>query len=110
MNVNQTDFDVIKEATSMKILKNKSFNLHMISKQFVEKFSSFDDKISNISKDKLIEKFCYHLFGMREKRKFAIEEKVVEGIILGITDNYMLSVELDNQVKHYDNEQIKLIL
>ena len=110
LNVNQTDFDVIKEATSMKILKSKSFNLHMISKQFVEKFSSFDDKISNISKDKLIEKFCYHLFGIREKRKFAIEEKVVEGIILGITDNYMLSVELDNQVKHYDNEQIKLIL
>ena len=110
LNVNQTDFDVIKEATSMKILKNKSFNLHMISKQFVEKFSSFDDKISNISKDKLIEKFCYHLFGMREKRKFTIEEKVVEGIILGITDNYMLSVESDNQVKHYDKEQIKLIL
>ena len=110
LNVNQTDFDVIKEATSMKILKNKSFNLHMISKQFVEKFSSFDDKISNISKDKLIEKFCSHLFGIREKKKFAIGEKVVEGKILGITDNYMLSVELDNQVKHYDKEQIKLIL
>ena len=47
---------------------------------------------------------------MREKRKFTIEEKVVEGIILGITDNYMLSVESDNQVKHYDKEQIKLIL
>ena len=94
----------------MKILKNKSFDLHMISKQFVDKFSSFDDKISNVSKDKLIEKFCYHLFGIREKRKFAIEEKVVEGIILGITDNYMLSVESDNQVKHYDKEQIKLIL
>ena len=30
LNVNQTDFDVIKEATSMKILKNKSFDLHMI--------------------------------------------------------------------------------
>ena len=39
LNVNQTDFDVIKEATSMKILKNKSFNPHMISEQFVEKFS-----------------------------------------------------------------------
>ena len=47
---------------------------------------------------------------MREKRKFTIEKKVVEGIILGITDNYMLNVELDKQVKHYDSGQIKLIL
>ena len=110
LNVNQTDFDTIKEATSMKILKNKSFNLHMISEQFIEKFSSFEDKISNLLKDKLVEKFCSHLYGIREKRKFVIGEKVVEGIILGITDNYMLSVESDNQVKHYDKEQIKLIL
>ena len=110
LNVNQTDFDGIKEATSMKIIKNNSFNLHMISKQFIEEFSSFDDKISNLSKDKLIEKFCSHLFGIREKKKFAIGEKVVQGIILGITDNYMLNVEFDKQVKHYDNGQIKLIL
>ena len=110
LNVNQTDFDGIKEATSMKIIKNKSFNLHMISKQFIEKFSSFNDKISNLSKDKLIETFCSHLFGIREKKKFAIGEKVVEGIILGITDNYMLNIELDKQVEHYDNGQIKLIL
>ena len=40
----------------------------------------------------------------------AVTKKVVEGKILGITENYMLSVELDNQVKHYDNGQIKLIL
>ena len=110
LNVNQTDFDTIKEATSMKILKNKSFNLHMISEQFIEKFSSFEDKISNLLKDKLVEKFCSHLYGIREKRKFVIGEKVVEGIILGITDNYMLNVELDKQVKHYDSGQIKLIL
>ena len=110
LNVNQTDFDGIKEATSMKIIKNKSFNLHMISKQFIEKFSSFDGKISNLSKHKLIEKFCSHLFGIREKKKFAIGEKVVEGKILGITDNYMLNIEFDKQVKHFDNGQIKLIL
>ena len=110
LNVNQTDFDTIKEATSMKILKNKSFNLHMISEQFIEKFCSFEDKISNLLKDKLVEKFCSHLYGIREKRKFVIGEKVVEGIILGITDNYMLNVELDKQVKHYDSGQIKLIL
>ena len=110
LNVNQTDFDVIKGAISMKIIKNKSFNLHMISKQFIEEFSSFDDKISNLSKDMLIDKFYSHLFGIREKKKFAIGKKVVEGIILGITDNYMLNIELDKQVKHYDNGQIKLIL
>ena len=94
----------------MKILKNKSFNLHMISEQIIEKFSSFEVKISNLLKDKLVEKFCSHLYGIREKRKFVIGEKVVEGIILGITDNYMLNVELDKQVKHYDSGQIKLIL
>ena len=110
LNVNQTDFDVLKEATSMKILKNKSFNLHLISKQFVQKFSLFDNKILSVSKDKLIDKFCTHLYGIKEKRKFTIGEKVVEGIILGITDNYMLNVELDKKVKHFDNGQIKLIL
>ena len=81
MNVNQTDFDVIKEATSMKILKNKNFDLHMISKHLVEKFSSFEDKISNLLKDKLVEKFCSHLYGIREKRKFVIGEKVVEHML-----------------------------
>ena len=109
-NINQTDFDVIKEATSMKILKKKNFNLHIISNQFIEKFSLFEDKMLNLSKDKLIEKFCSYLYGIREKRKFAVGEKVVEGIILGITENYMLSVEFKKQVKHYDNGQIKLIL
>lgn len=110
LNVNQTDFDLIKGATSMKILKNKSFNLQLISQNFIEKFSSFENKISNLSKDKLIEKFCSHLFGIREKRKFVIRKKVVEGIILGITNNYMLNVELGKEIKQFNNGQIKLIL
>ena len=110
LNVNQIDFDQMKHATSMKIIKKKNFNLQDISKRLIHKLSSLESKICNHSKEQLIEQFCTNLFGIREKQKFIIGENLVVGTILGITDDYMLNVGLGKQIEQFENGQIKLIL
>ena len=109
LNVNQIDFDLITGATSMKILKNESFDLNKLSKEFIEKFSLLEHQIKNLSKDELVKKFTFHLYGLRKKQKFEIGNKVVEGSVLGISDDYRLKVQIDKQTKYFDNGQIKLI-
>ena len=109
LNVNQIDFDLITGATSMKILKNKSFDLNKLFKEFIKKFSLIEHQIKNLSKDELVKKFTFHLYGLRKKQKFQIGNKVVEGSVLGISDDYRLKVQIDKQTKYFDNGQIKLI-
>ena len=109
LNVNQIDFDLITGATSMKILKNESFDLNKLFKEFIEKFSLLEQQINNLSKDELVKKFTFHLYGLRKKQKFQIGNKVVEGSVLGISDEYKLKVQIDKQTKYFDNGQIKLI-
>ena len=109
LNVNQIDFDIITGATSMKILKNESFDLNKLFKEFIKKFSLLEHQIKNLSKDKLVKKFTFHLYGLRKKQKFQIGNKVIEGSVLGISDDYRLKVQIDKQTKYFDNGQIKLI-
>ena len=109
LNVNQIDFDLITGATSMKILKNESFDLNKLFKEFIKKFSLLEHQIKNLSKDELVKKFTFHLYGLRKKQKFEIGNKVVEGSVLGISDDYRLKVQIDKQTKYFDNGQIKLI-
>ena len=109
LNVNQTDFDLIAGATSMKILKNESFDLNKLFKEFIKKFSLVEHQIKNFSKDELVKKFTFHLYGLRKKQKFQIDNKVFEGLILGISDDYRLKVQIHKQIKYFDNGQIKLI-
>ena len=109
LNVNQIDFDLITGATSMKILKNESFDLNKLFKEFIEKFSLLEQQIKNLSKDELVKKFTFYLYGLRKKQKFQIGNKVVEGSVLGISDDYKLKVQIDKQTKYFDNGQIKLI-
>ena len=109
LNVNQIDFDLITGATSMKILKNESFDLNKLFKEFIKKFSLLEHQIKNLSKDKLVKKFTFHLYGLRKKQNFQIGNKVVQGSVLGISDDYRLKVQIDKQTKYFDNGQIKLI-
>ena len=57
----------------------------------------------------MVKKFTSHLYGLRKKQKFQISNKVVEGSVLGISDDYKLKVQIDKQTKYFDNGQIKLI-
>ena len=109
LNVNQIDFDLITDATSMKILKNESFDLNKLSIEFIKKFSSLEFQIKKLSKAGLFKKFSSNLYGLRKKQKFQIDNKIVEGFILGISDDYRLKVMIEKQIKHFDNGQIKLI-
>ena len=44
-----------------------------------------------------------------KKQKFQIGNKIVEGLIHGISDDYRLKVQIDKQIKYFNNGQIKLI-
>ena len=109
LNVNQIDFDLITDATSMKILKNESFDLNKLSNEFIKKFSLLEFQIKKLSKAGLLKKFSSNLYGLRKKQKFQIDNKIVEGYIFGISDDYRLKVMIEKQIKHFDNGQIKSI-
>ena len=109
LNVNQIDFDLITNATSMKILKNESFDLNKLSNEFIKKFSLLEFQIKKLSKAGLLKKFTSNLYGLRKKQKFQIDNKIVEGFIFGISDDYRLKVMIEKQIKYFDNGQIKSI-
>ena len=53
LNVNQFDFGDLKQASSLKKITNINYDLHKISKDFINHFSNIDDDANNYSTNQI---------------------------------------------------------
>ena len=53
LNVNQFDFGDLKQASSLKKITNINYDLHKISKDFINHFSNIDEDANNYSTNQI---------------------------------------------------------
>ncbi len=97
LNVNQTNFpESIKNVTSLKLLKNKDFNLDDLLEKIVSEVKNW---IQYLDTDKKYLEDCY-LKNLYKKDKVAtfrdVNDNLFTGMIIGISKNGKLQIKFEN--------------
>ena len=89
--INQTRFDFVKEAVSIKQLTGKTYDPAVLAKElctFLDE--AFNESIDN--PDELMKTYRLNLFQLNEKVKLKKGNRIFEARILDVTDNGQLVV------------------
>ena len=106
LNVNQTEFGNLSKATSLKILKDKSFDLLDVLDELYLNLDFYYDllKLSNF---KLLLKHYYeNLYRYRETYLFEDAKGQFQGEIIGIDQSGRLKIRREGRVDSYDIKEI----
>ena len=107
INVNQTRFNNLKNATSLKKISCKNFDLDEVLDQLVRNFDTYFKRINNIVY--LSKKYNQNLYG-KNKCKFLIKEKLFNGRVEKVLDNGNLLAYLEPiGIKEFKSSEIKII-
>lgn len=110
LNVNQTDFENLPQATSLKTITKKDFDLDFLAKNFVEFleekiYLGLKKPLSIILKD-----YQNHLFRKDKISCFEFPDKTQkQGIIKGISTSGKLIISFDENTAEFDLKEIKLL-
>lgn len=108
LNVNQIQFEDFKrKATSLKLLKNKDFDLEQLLQQFLlflkQQLIDFEKKDYR----KLNQDYLSHLYGYQSLMPFKDKDGKFSGRIVDIAENGHLQVEKEGVVKSYDLKEVE---
>jgi len=108
VNVLQTDFQNLPKAGSILTETGKSLDLHKLAEDL---FSFLNENISTeISEEKILEKFNEHLFRKNEVSVFEINGFRQNGIIKNADSDGYLWIELENEgLKKFFHKEIELL-
>jgi len=110
INVNQTSFNELTKATSLKRVYHKDFSTEDIFLKITREFEDFESHIHEVKINDLISSYHNLLFRFRKTSMFNLNGKVLPGILRQVKPNGRLQIEFEDQVlKDFDVKEIKLI-
>ncbi|QCW99187.1 biotin--[acetyl-CoA-carboxylase] ligase [Aggregatimonas sangjinii] len=111
LNLNQTRFPELPNATSLKLLAGKSFDRDEVLQMIIENLKSSFQFTGDSELEMLREEYAAKLFMKDCRAAFQIlEGQEVEGFIRGVSEGGKLLVEFDNQaVREFDLKELKLL-
>ncbi|WP_055442838.1 biotin--[acetyl-CoA-carboxylase] ligase [Lacinutrix himadriensis] len=111
LNVNQTNFENLPQASSLKLLTGRLFNVDEILLDFIENLKHYFMLLENGNLETLKTTYETYLFRKNKPSTFKdIEGEMFSGIIQSVSQNGNLQVLLeDNVLKEYDLKEIKLL-
>ena len=103
LNVNQEQFKIYdREATSIKIEKNKLFDIIVIRDNFLKKLHGrFLIKMSTNYND-----YNHSLYLLGKESNFIVGEKQIRGTIIEVDENGDLKLHLENDIKSFKMKEI----
>lgn len=109
ININQTDFKELNEiSTSLKKELHQDFNLIEIRDDFIDTLINDLDLYLN-NDDTYLTYLKNNLDGLNKVAKYTKDNKLYEGIIMGLDDEGKLIVNQDNNLLHIASGEIKII-
>ncbi len=108
ININQTNFENIN-ATSLKNIRGKDFQLNTIYESILENFEICYDEYKNGNFETLKENYLKILFGMKEIRSFIKGQETFLGKIIGISDFGKLQIFIDGYTEEFDFKEISFV-
>ena len=113
ININQENFGVINErTTSLKKCEHKDFDLQIclddLCTAIEARYMQFLNKNNSVIESEYLQK----LFQLNERKKYEVNEKIVEAKIIGVNKEGKLLLEsIDNTaIVEYDLKEIKFLL
>ena len=110
LNVNQMSFKKAKNAISITSIKKKKIDLTEVLNILTKKISLKFHEINNLKINYLINEYESLLFKKDEFSKFNINNKLIDGRILGVNQSGKLKVKIGNEIiREYNSSEIKII-
>lgn len=111
LNVNETDFPNLFNATSLKLLLGRNLNLDELLEGLLERLEYYFNRLESGEMNPLKESYLKVLFRINEASRFktANNEEVI-GTITGVSNNGRLQVFLENdRVQEFDLKEVQLL-
>ena len=110
LNVNQTDFENLPKASSLKNRMNQDFDIDSILENIVHKIEENVARLQNNETDFFWKTYENHLFKKGKPTLFEANQEQFMGIIQGVTRNGMLTIQLeDDSIKEFGVKEIVMI-
>ena len=107
INVNQTRFNNLKHATSLKKISGKHIDLDEVLDQLLKNYATYFKRIHDIKY--LSKEFNQNLYG-KNKCRFLIKEKIFNGKVERVLHNGNLVAQIENiGSKEFKSSEIKII-
>ena len=107
LNVNQSEFGGLDEATSMSLEVKQEFDLEKIWLSIIGYFQKWEVFISSEHRAENLHKmYQNNLFGLGERRQFYIESEMVEGVIQGVNSKGFLILQVGQKTHYYQNKEL----
>ncbi|MFD0862612.1 biotin--[acetyl-CoA-carboxylase] ligase [Sungkyunkwania multivorans] len=111
LNVNQTYFDHLQSASSLKLINGITYSLDEVLHQVMKQLKEYAPLIEDRAFDQLKKEYEENLFRKDKPSTFKnLDGELFMGFIQGVTDTGKLLVKLeDNRIEEFDLKQIKLL-
>lgn len=111
LNVNQTKFNNLSHASSLKLINNKIYDLDSLLKELINSMESQLKILENGYLNVFFEAYQKILFGRERRLKFREDKKEFYATIVGVNIRGQLVLALENgDIKTYNNKEIKFLL
>lgn len=110
LNVNQTHFSGLKKATSLKNITKKTYHLDKMIVDLAEQIEQDllykkDEHLHTI-----LAEYENYLYGLNQTSLFEFPDGTqAKGIIKGVESSGLLTIQFEDQLKHFNLKEIKMI-
>ena len=108
LNVNQTDFHDLLNASSLKNIMEKEFDLNKLIKDFIKEFSDFNLKLDSVSLEDLKLDYLKNLYGTNSFLKYQYKGSKILGKIVDVKSSECIKIMVNNIVSTYNLKDLKL--
>ena len=111
LNVNQTEFRELPNASSLLLISGKVFNLDEVLQEILKQLELYFQILKRGLFNQLKEEYEEQLFRINKPSTFKnAKEELFSGIILGISDSGCLQIQIENSmIKEFDLKEISLL-
>lgn len=110
LNVNQTNFEGLSHAGSIKNILKRDIDLNVLLKDLCYYIESRYNSLKDKETEKLHMDYLASLFKMNEMAEFRISGKLISGKIVNVSNIGELMVEMDGVVNHFNFKEIGFVL
>lgn len=111
LNVNQIDFGELKQASSLKQIAQRTFDVDIILKKLLKTLEKRLQTLSEYNQHSVLEEYASKMFRKDKVSTFQEESgSYFNGIIRGVTTQGLLNVEVEDAVfRTFDLKEVKLM-
>lgn len=109
INVNQTDFNHLPKASSLKNITDTQYDIEAILTDLVELFQKEYHILEQKKFDLIHETYLNNLFRKDKISQFKLDGEEVDGIIRDVNEAGNLVIEIDHQAREFKHKEIELL-